>query len=285
VLRFTANGAVEAPGILQIRITERFEGRIGAGAPQPTASISAESLASNLAFFSTKRGVRERRCTALVISGTGVGADPELMAPLCAAPGMGFERITRHLPPGDAQAFLRSPIAQVVTSVAIPVRMASETAAVGALASGHSAHVTAVVPLDAQGVARCAALAVALGDARPDRVVFTWPLTGERPPPAGQAARAAEAACDMLASMGVAAGIKGLPACRLKEPHRLWRSANRWYVDVDHQCHEALLFFPSVVRFVKGDACRFCAADARCDGAPAAWVEAGLAGPFEPVQS
>jgi hypothetical protein len=245
--------------------------------------MSAKALASNLAFFSTERGVRERRCTALVISGAGVWADPELMDPLCAAPQMGFDRITRHLPPGEAQAFLHSPIANVVTSVAIPVRTTSETAAVGVLATGHSAHVTAVVPLDAQGVSHCAALAKALADVRPDRVVFTWPLTGDRPPPAEQAARVAEAACETLAAAGVVAGVKGLPACRLEQPNRLWRSANRWYVDVDHQRDRALLFFPSVVRFVKGDACRFCAADARCDGAPAAWVDAGLAGSFEPL--
>ncbi len=283
MLRFTSNGAVEAPGVLQVRITERFEGRIGAGAPHPTASMSVEALASNLAFFSTERGVRERRCTALVVSGAGVWADPGLMAPLCAAPDMGFDRITRHLVPGETQVFLRSPIADVVTSVAIPVRATSEAGAVGALTTSHSAHITAVVPLDAQGVARCAELARALSDARPDRVVFTWPLTGERPPPADHAARVAEAACETLASVGIAAGIKGLPACRLGQPSRLWRSANRWYVDVDHQFDKALLFFPSVVRFVKGDACRFCAADARCDGAPAGWVEAGLAGPFEPL--
>ena len=282
MLRFTANGAVEAPGVLQVRITERFDGRIGAGAPHPTASMSAEALASNLAFFSTERAGRERRCTALVVSGAGVSADPSLMASLCAAPQMGFDRITRHLAPGEAQAFLRSPIAGIVTSVAIPVRASSETAAVQALATSHSAHVTAVVPLDEAGVRRCVELAEALVEVRPDRVVFTWPLTGAPPPPAELAARFAEEACETLAAAGIAAGIKGLPACRLEQPNRLWRSANRWYVDVDHQRENALLFFPNVVRFVKGDACRFCAADGRCDGAPAAWVEAGLAGPFEP---
>lgn len=269
--------------MLQVRITERFEGRIGAGAPQPTASMSADALARNLAFFSTERAVRERRCTSLVISGAGVGADPDLMTVLCAAPSMGFERMTRHLAPQDAASFLASPLAHVVTAVAVPVREVSQVSAVSELASSHPSHVTAVVPLDHTGVERCFELAEALCSARPDRVVFTWPLTGESPPPAAVAARAAEAACEVLASTGIAAGVKGLAACRLSRPELLWRSGNRWYVDVDHQCDNALLFFPSVVRFVKGDACRFCAADARCDGAPAAWVEAGLAGPFEPL--
>ena len=83
---------------------------------------------------------------------------------------------------------------------------------------------------------------------------------------------------------GIASGVKGLPACRLTRPDRLWRSANRLYVDVDHQRDDALLFFPDVVRFTKSDRCRFCSADARCDGAPEAWVAAGLAGPFTPLE-
>lgn len=283
MLHFTKNGAVEAPAVLQIRITERFEGRIGAGAPQPTASMSADALQSNLAFFSVERSLRERRCTALVVSGSGIATEPTLLRPLCAAPGMGYARITRHLSPEGVDGFLRSPLVDVVTSIAIACRTAEQAHSVADLATGHPAHVTAVVPLDTNGVAGCVDITAALAQARPDRVVFTWPLTGDRPPVAQSAATVAEAACDVLRDAGVIAGIKGLPACRLRQPDRLWRSANRWYVDVDHQRDKALLFFPSVVRFVKADACRFCAADERCDGAPAQWVDAGLAGSFEPV--
>ena len=63
------------------------------------------------------------------------------------------------------------------------------------------------------------------------------------------------------------------------------KSQNRWYVDADHQKEAALLFFPGVVTFAKGDVCRFCAADGACDGALPAW--AGRPGnpplrPFEP---
>ena len=87
-----------------------------------------------------------------------------------------------------------------------------------------------------------------------------------------------------LEAAKVAWGIKGLPACRLGAlSDRLWRSGNRWYVDAEHQGTEALLFFPDVLRFAKGDACRFCALDGKCDGVPEPWLAAGLAGRLEPV--
>ena len=84
-------------------------------------------------------------------------------------------------------------------------------------------------------------------------------------------------------------GIKGLPLCTLVDlpvadlADRVWRTGNRLYVDADHQRSEALLFQPDLVRFVKVDACRFCAVQARCDGVASSWLERGLVGPLTPV--
>ena len=89
---------------------------------------------------------------------------------------------------------------------------------------------------------------------------------------------------DLLLTAGIDVGLKGLPACRLtRHRERMWRSRNRWYVDAGHQRDKALLFFPDVTRFAKADACRFCSWSDRCDGAPDAWLRAGLAGTLTPV--
>ena len=89
-----------------------------------------------------------------------------------------------------------------------------------------------------------------------------------------------------LREEGIPCGVKGLPICRLDgDVDAAWRSGNRWYVDAAHQCDAALLFFPGVVRFSKGDSCRFCSADGRCDGVPEPWLERGLAGPLIPIEA
>jgi len=141
------------------------------------------------------------------------------------------------------------------------------------------------VLLDAAALGSLDATVGALERVRPERAVFTWPLPPSAEPPS--AARVAEAIAAVAVPGRLAQvpwGIKGLPACRLDGlADRLWRSANRWYVDAEHQGDAALLFFPEVLRFAKSDVCRFCSLDGSCDGAPEAWLRAGLAGSLSPV--
>ena len=84
------------------------------------------------------------------------------------------------------------------------------------------------------------------------------------------------------------ARVAGLPPCVDREAsvaslEASRRTTNRFYVDAEHQLDRALSFFPDLVRFAKPDSCRFCRADSSCDGVAAAWLEAGLAGPLEPL--
>ena len=59
----------------------------------------------------------------------------------------------------------------------------------------------------------------------------------------------------LLTQAGVQVDLKGLPSCYLGELAALnRRSANRWYVDADHQLDQALMFFPDVVSFHKDEA-------------------------------
>ena len=121
----------------------------------------------------------------------------------------------------------------------------------------------------------------------PSAVTFTYPfptsLTADPPPPAA-AIGALKLALTILDDAGLRARIKGLPACFLgADAHRLGRTSNRWYVDADHQRQDALLFFPDVVAFHKDDACRFCAADGRCDGFFSRWLARGSTPGLRPL--
>jgi hypothetical protein len=79
---------------------------------------------------------------------------------------------------------------------------------------------------------------------------------------------------DRLAHAGIPTWVNGLPACLLgRHAATLRRAANRWYVDADHQGQQALLFFPDVLAFHKGEACRFCSADPVCDGFFKEWLQ------------
>jgi hypothetical protein len=88
----------------------------------------------------------------------------------------------------------------------------------------------------------------------------------------------------MLQAAGVRVDIKGLPACYLGEfSPLLRRTVNRWYVDADHQLGKALMFFPDVVAFYKEEDCRFCTADAQCDGFFATYLRRPNFPPLHPI--
>ena len=88
----------------------------------------------------------------------------------------------------------------------------------------------------------------------------------------------------MLDRAGVSVSVKGLPACYLgSDGRRLARTTNRWYVDSEHQCADALLFFPGVTTFYKAEVCRYCAADYRCDGFFKSYLALDGARPLSPV--
>lgn len=282
MLSWTGAGAVTAPTTLQIRVTRSFPGRVVAGAPEPPRSLSDEEVVANVAHFTEgRRGPRTRPCTALVLSGVDLQAHDGLAGVVARARALGIERVTLHVGHGDLPALGASALLGAVDAAAITV---SDAADVAAIATLHDAevHVTAVVLLSAP-LSRLDGLVDALASAPPDRVVFTWPFPPADPPP--PAREAAAAVARVLPRLAVPAGVKGLPACALGDIglDRLWRSGNRFYVDAGHQRDDALMFFPDVVRFAKADVCRFCAVADRCDGAPDAWLAAGLAGRLEPL--
>ncbi len=225
-------------------------------------------------------GPRGAPCDQLVLSGVPEPEAAALASVVRRARAVGVQRVTLHL--GRGLGLLDSPLGVEADVRSVVVRTVDEALALGARAS----RIDVVVPLSHDGVAALPAIAAALAPLSPRRLVLTWPLVDDDPPPRAAVAVAAIASvAPSLIRAGVEVGVKGIPACLLAGAAPSWRSANRVYVDADHQGAAALLFFPDVVRFRKEDVCRFCDASPRCDGVPAAWADLGLHGALAPITS
>ncbi|HHO53400.1 MAG TPA: hypothetical protein ENK18_21650 [Deltaproteobacteria bacterium] len=280
-LRWTRWGAVSAPETLQVRIGALFPGRVVVDAPRASRPMTSEEVVANLDFFRDP-GPRERPIRALILSGIPDAwlGGAQLEGVVLYAVGAGLERIVLHLTPGQTAQPL-----PLGVSVAVVVRTPGDARAL----QGEALAVT--VPLLPGALGELGAVLAALATAPVSQLTLLWPLPAEgvHAPAAGEVIAALLALDDPCTPRW---GIKGLPRCVLQPlaeripdlSDRVWRSVNRFYVDADHQRRAALLFQPDLVSFAKGDACRFCALDQRCDGVAAPWLEAGLVGPLEPVR-
>ena len=277
MLRWTSAGAVSSPQTVQIRVQRSYPGRIRAGAPVPTRSMSPRELTENIRYFTEGlQGPRSRPCTRLVLSGVGVASRPDMGEAVALARSLGVTGVVLHVGLEDLDSIVVSRFADQVELLVLPVQPDSGALAVAARVMAEAAAaglpVAANTVLSRQALPSLEAAARLLAQGSPRFVTFTYPLpiNGGDPdevPTPPRALAALRPCLDLLDKAGLSAGIKGLPACHLgADAHRLRRTANRWYVDADHQTAQALLFFPDVVSFHKEDVCRFCAVDGHCDG-------------------
>lgn len=279
MIKWTESGAVEQPNMVQVRVQRSYPGRVRAGAPVPTRSMSEEELLENIWYFSEgQQGPRTHPCTRLVLSGVGVASRPELPGLMEQARKWGMQSLVLHVGVEDLGGLDPGRLAGRVDCLVVPLQPGRGGAQVqeGARAIREcqdvGLEVVANTVLSLEAVAQIDAITRRLVRVRPARVSFTYPF-----PIAGGSStevvkiaavvRALENALPSLLGAGIEVSIKGLPACYLPRYRTAFRkSANRWYVDADHQTKEALLFFPDVVGFTKSEACRFCVADSSCDG-------------------
>lgn len=278
MLTFTSAGAVSKPRTVQIRVQRAYPGRIRAGAPVPTRSMSAEEIEANLRFFTEgQTGPRTRPATTLVLSGVGVVSRAETPALLDLARTLGVERVVLHCGTEDLERLEPALFRDRVDVLVLPVQpgpSGGSIAGTRALGRSRAAGLTVAsnTVLTPAAVPHLEASARAIAAAGPGRHTYTWPFpiagnASSHVPGVRAAVRSLEQAVRVLERGGVVVGVKGLPGCYLGGLARLlWKSANRWYVDADHQCGGAVLFYPEVARFHKDEACRFCSLDPACDG-------------------
>lgn len=277
MLRFTVAGVVGLPDTVQVRVQQAFPGRVQAGAPQPSRSLTDAEVLESLRFFTEgQRGPRARPCVAVVLSGLDGERATSLGPAIAAARAWGVRRIVLHVD-GEGVA----PIAvDVVTRV---VRTASDVARLGAW---QGVERQAVLLLEVGGLEGLEARVRELISAGVGRVALSWPFPPAAvPAPVGEVQALLDVIGPLLDAGGVPWTIKGLPAC-LAGAHaaRTTRTANRWYVDADHQGERALLFRPDILRLHKPELCRFCDLDGSCDGVAEAWVRQGHVRALLPIQ-
>ncbi len=293
MLSWTQAGAVARPTAVQIRVQRSYPGRIRAGAPVPTRSMSREELLDNVRWFTAGlRTPRTTPCDTLLLSGVGVAAREDTPDAIDLARAEGMGRVTLHVGVEDLGGLDVRRFAGRVDQLVVPVQPGGDLVA-GAqaiqAATAVGLPVAANTTLTANALPGLSAAARVLASARPSTLTFTYPFpinggdASDVPLPA-RAVAALREALMILDAAGLPASVKGLPACYLgNEAGRLRRTANRWYVDADHQKDRALLFFPDVVSFHKDEVCRFCSRDGACDGFFAAYLRRPGFPPLEPT--
>jgi hypothetical protein len=293
MLTWTDAGAVARPRTLQIRLQRSYPGRVRAGAPVPTRHMPTAEVEANLRHFATA-GTRGLAVDALVLSGVGAAARPDLADIVACARGLGIRRVTLHAGVEDLEAL--APAALPVDLVVLPLQPgeggAMLAAGARALRSAREAGVavaaTTVLSPAALPMLASVARVAAVGPVRSLTFTFPFPVDGSAAsdvPPAARAVAALREVVPAAEAAGLRVAIKGLPLCYLGPLARLSdRTANRWYVDADHQLDRALRFFPDVVAFHKDEQCRFCPLDARCDGFFATYLRRPGFGPLRPVE-
>ncbi len=295
MIRWTAAGAVSTPTTVQVRVQRSYPGRIRAGAPVPTRSMSREELLDNLRFFTEGlEGPRTQPCSGLVLSGVGVATRPDIPEAIERARSLGIAWVVMHVGGEDLDDLAPARFVGLVDTLVTPVQPENGTLVkvCETIARARSAglKVAANTVLTANALPSLGRAARPLAKAAPDSMTFTYPfpINGNEATSAPNPGRVMSALRPALAELdraGVSAQIKGLPACHLgRDAHRLGRTSNRYYVDADHQTTDALVFFPDVVRFHKDDVCRFCTQNEQCDGFFSTYLRRPGFPPLRPVE-
>jgi hypothetical protein len=297
MLSWTDAGAVQRPETLQIRVQRRYPGRVRAGAPEPARSLTLAEVLENLRFFTEgQRGPRSAPCTGLVLSGVGLLSSPDTSLILTAARDLGIRRVVLHAGIEDLATLAPARWRGLVDSLVVPLRPTDaepgmpleDTRIAACRAAGIGLAVNCV--LDAATLPVLPALVAAARRWEPASFTLSYPFPGAAEPTAlvrpAALLPAMRAVVAELRGQACPPRVKGLPACYLGDLAALLApSSNRWYVDAEHQGAGALLFFPDVLAFHKGESCRFCSMEPACDGFFAEWLRLGGFPPLEPISA
>lgn len=275
MLRWTASGAVRLPTTVQVRCRVAAPTGLDVRADAPSRALRADEIDENLRWFVARIDPRRPRCDGLVLSHPQ--ADAATASAVVAARQQGLRQVVVHTTPDDLHAAVALGADALAVAIVDRVPLWPSTPA------------TAVVSLGLLDAV--ADLADALVRRPPSRVVFAWPAPApdRPPPPAWDVVGATLVAVGArLDAAGLRWGVKGLPACALRDAgvpsaaSRAWRTRNRYLVDADHQGAAARLWMPDVVVLSRPETCRRCRVAFACDGVARPWLDARLAGALRP---
>ena len=266
MIHWTTAGVVATPTTLQVRISKQSSLSFAIGAKTSTDTLSPLDFHKNLKYFRIELDTpRSTPCHSLTLS--GLPHDPtDYFEALQQVPR--FNYCTIHLPdatiPWTLLEEYRSLFDRLVLPIspkqspAIPAWAQTCTQCVLLLTETHVSHtewLKWLTQIDAQKLI----------------LSYPAPMSKHTPLSPDDVRLFLEQSAPQFEQLNIPVLIRGIPPCLLRDSvvslERITsKTSNRWYVDAEHQCGNARLFFPDLLQFHKDDQCRFCAFGTSCDG-------------------
>ena len=274
MIHWTSSGVVSTPTTVQIRVTSHTDSTLSVGHAQPTRRLSLEEFRQNLQYF--RHGLdtpRSISCTSITISGLPIDSlAADYFKTLADFP---FNYATLHLSTATSTPICWSVLEQYegvfdrfvlsfgpnIPDLDIPKWVLPKLYCIVSLSGTPSTFEPWIEHWIQQKTAYST------------HVVFSYPvpLGPNHPLPPQSISSIFSRLMPLLKQRTRPTTLKGLPVCLMptlihKNVTVSSKTSNRWYVDAEHQCSEALLFFPDILHYHKDDQCRFCIHDGHCDG-------------------
>ena len=269
MIHWTTAGVVSTPTTVQVRVSFRSAQSFKVGANTSERTLSPSDFYRNLQYFRVGLDTpRSTPCHSLTLS--GLPEDPsDYISILRQIPS--FQYCTIHLPLTNIPWNILQNNQDLIDRLVIPLNPISQN----------------TIPEWAQPITQCVLLLTQdnLRDLtwirkhlsnpihQRTRLILSYPaqFSQQRPPTPTHLAQLLNDLALILTEREHPTLIRGIPPCLLQDsPIPLTqissKTSNRWYVDAEHQCESARLFFPDLLQFHKDDQCRFCQFSTQCDG-------------------
>lgn len=266
MIHWTAAGAVSTPTTVQIRLSAITADSFRVGVSPPESTLSVEDFRRNLNYFSVDLDTpRSTPCHSLTLSGLPTQF-ADYLDVLAAMPR--FQYCTLHLPDTTIDWTQLYPYRQLFDRLVLPIspKTISDVPHWAGLLTQFMLPLTAEQPDQIDWFIRW------IHQVQPQHLLLSYPapLNQQRPMSLQSLRTFLSEVATHCADM-TTIQVRGIPPCLLQTTiipleNISSKTSNRWYVDVDHQCVNARLFFPDILHFHKDDQCRFCRFGASCDG-------------------
>ncbi len=278
MIHWTTSGAVATPTTVQVRLSTLSHRSLKVGLKVPERQLTVEEFENNLQYF--QRGLDTPRsipCTSLTLSGLPVESTRYFEALQHCS---NFQFTTLHLGSTASWDCLR-PYQSLFDRLVLSAGPSTKDFDVDAIPPWAMDKVQFIVSLTGDPLT----LEQWLESFLPWAFKHHIPVTFSHPFPLSEVKPLSPSSIvglfqwlsplldNLQSSKNGHIQVKGIPPCLISSLHKnatnihiSSKTSNRWYVDADHQCDEALLFFPDLLQFHKDDQCRFCTLNTQCDG-------------------
>ncbi len=271
MIHWTTSGVVSTPTTVQIRLSHNHESSLGVGLQNQSRLITVPEFKANLQYF--KHGLDTTRsipCHSLTLSGLPLDIDLEPYFEVLKQ--VLFQFTTVHLT-NIWQLPTLVPFEETIDRIVV---VAGPEHQPQDIPSPLQHKLYCVIPLCGDPLALEQWLEQSLPQLIRNNtpIVFSYPvpLSDLTPLKPTDIVSLFTWLYPLLTTCKQTVHLKGIPPCLVPSLERLEairvssKTSNRWYVDAEHQCEKARLFFPEILQFHKDDQCRFCTLNTSCDG-------------------